>query len=99
MAYLQRKYVHSHKNFTAYFIVHDPFQNEEIKIADDFIYVKGEEKLLNITDKTLKSIKYLLKDKGLDFNFVIRTNLSTVINLYELDIFLNSIPPKEIYCG
>ena len=101
MLEIQREYIinsNSNANFSCYFI---QFRNEQInnvEIENDFIYVKGQEKLLNITEKTLKSLSFLLKDLGLIFDFIIRTNISTVINFNKLLVFLQNLPKNNIYC-
>lgn len=98
MLELQRRYINSNPAFKAYFILLDPAQKENIKIINDMIYVRGEESLLNIMFKTLESFRLLI-DSNINFNFIIRTNMSTIINLFALDNFLKSIPQKNIYCG
>lgn len=98
MLELQRSYVNSHPNFKSYFITYDPEQAEDVKLVGDILYIKGDESILNITHKTLESFRYIL-DSESEFDFIIRSNMSTVINLFKLDEFLNSIPNQNIYCG
>lgn len=98
MLKLQRTYVNSHPNFKSYFITYDSKQEEDVKLIGDILYVKGKESILNITHKTLESFKYFL-NLDYEFDFIIRSNISTVVNLYRLSEFLNSIPKQNIYCG
>jgi hypothetical protein len=99
MIELQREHIiNSNIEISYYFIQFRKEQVNLIEIENDFIYVKGQEALLKITEKTLKSLNFLLKDMGLIFDFIIRTNMSTIINLKKLIIFLESIPKNNIYC-
>lgn len=97
MLELQRSYIHSNPNVTCYFIQFRA-QSEPIEIVNDFIYIKGIENRMKITEKTLSSLKYLLETKGLEFDFIIRTNISTIINFTQLFTYLDSIPKFNVYC-
>jgi hypothetical protein len=59
MLELQRKYIHSNPNVTSYFIQFRS-QTQPIEIVNDFIYIRGIETRMKITEKTLLSLKYLL---------------------------------------
>lgn len=63
MLFLQRLYIHKHKNFDVYFIEFKENLNENIKIDNDFIFIKGKEDRMKITEKTIKSIDYLINHK------------------------------------
>ena len=97
MLELQRTYLHSNPNITSYFIQFRT-QSEPVEIVNDFIYINGIESRMKITEKTLLSLKYLLETKGFEFDFIIRTNISTLINFTQLFTFLDSIPKFNIYC-
>ncbi len=73
-------------------------QVNPVEIDNNFIWVKGDENRMKITEKTLSSLKYIYKDLNLSYDFIIRTNISTIINFTELYIFLNSLPKNNIYC-
>ena len=96
---LQRKYVNTHPEITSYFIQFRNDQSNIIEIENDMIFVKGEEHILNITAKTLLAMEYLLYQQNLIFDFVVRTNVSTVFNFTELVKYCNQIPIKNIYTG
>ena len=51
-----------------------------------------------ILGKTLKSLEYLIQ-KGLVYDFIVRTNISTLINLDLLYKHLTNIPTENIYTG
>lgn len=94
---LQRTYIHSNPLFQVYFVKFNQHQNEQIKILDDIINVKGIENRMNITEKTIKSLEFLIKTLGLTYDFIIRSNISTIINLNLLLEYLNNIPKTNIY--
>lgn len=98
MLELQKKYVHSHDNFDVYFITCAD-QPEEIKVVDDMIYVKGDETPLNILMKTVKSIDYLLNTLHKKYDYMVRSNISTIINLHNLYKYLETSPRTLFYSG
>lgn len=80
-----------------YFITYDPNLNEEFKLINDTLYIKGNESLLKILDKTIKAFRYFSAVK--DYDFVIRTNVSTAFNYNLLCKYLHNIPRKNMYIG
>ena len=98
MLELQQKYVHSHDNVDTYFITCMD-QPEEIKVVGDMIYVKGDETPLNILMKTVKSIDYLLNTLHKQYDYIVRTNISTIIHLDNLYKYLESSPRTLFYSG
>jgi len=97
MKVLQQSYMHLYEHATCYFITFDPDLDEDIAIKDDTIYVKGHEALLNILDKTVKSLEYLLLTKNLHFDYIIRTNVSTVVNIPKITEHLQNYPTTNVY--
>ena len=95
MLQLQRSYFHKFKNVTSYFIDFRKDQQEDILIKDDFIYVKGEDTYLNITYKTIKALEYALNH--IHFDYVIRTNMSTLINIPKLYDYCLTLPKTNVY--
>jgi len=95
MLAIQRSYFHEFKNVTSFFIDFDKDQLEDIIIKDDIIYVKGEDTYLNITYKTIKALEYALKN--IQFDYVIRTNMSTIVNIPKLYNFCLRLPNKNVY--
>ncbi len=100
MLQIQRKQDISsiYPDITRYFIEFRS-QSKPIEIVGDFIYVKGQEVRMGITQKTLLALNYLIKELGQTYDFIIRTNISTIINLQQLTQYLNSIPKSNIYCS
>jgi hypothetical protein len=82
-----------------YFITCDPNlnENEEFKLINDTLFIKGNESYMNILDKTIKSFRYFSSVK--DYDFVVRTNISTAFNYKLLCNYLNELPRKNIYIG
>jgi hypothetical protein len=99
MLEIQRKYIHINNNFDVYFIAFDSQQLEDIILMDDIIYVKGEESLINILNKTIQGLNYLINILGYKYDYVVRTNISTLINLNNLYKFLDSSPRNLFYSG
>ena len=95
MLKIQQKYVHKHNNVDSFFIKFDNLQNDDIIIKDDIISVKGEEKYLSILDKTIKSFELLLSN---NYDYFIRTNISTIIDIEKLICSLENVP-RTIYYG
>ena len=96
MLELQRMYNNTNINIKYYFI---EFRNQDkdFIIQNDFIYINGSEDIMNITDKTLKSMKYILHDLEEHYDFIIRTNISTIINYKKLIESLQIVPISKIY--
>ena len=97
MLEVQRKYHNKYNDVTTYFIEFRNQQND-IEIENDFIYIKGVEHILNILDKTIKAVEYLINNNFM-FDFLIRTNISTMINIPLLISYCNNLPKENIYTG
>ena len=93
-AYLQmqelwRKYMNNHENIKSYFIKYDATLQNNIELINDTIFIKGYESYIpGCLDKTIKSIEYL--QKNIEFDFIFRTNMSSVVNLNKLYNLLNN---------
>jgi hypothetical protein len=97
MLNLQRKYIHSSPDITTYFVQFRP-QTNPVEISGDFLFVNGLENRMKITEKTLSALKYLLSDLNQHYDFILRTNISTITNFSQFIPFLNSLPKTNIYC-
>ena len=88
MQELWRIYMNNHKNIKSYFMKYDPTLQNDIAIIKDTIFIKGNESLVpGCLDKTIKSIDFL--QKNIEFDFIFRTNLSSVVDLNKLYNLLN----------
>ena len=99
MLELQRKYIHSHPNVDTYLTILNNDQVENVIVKNDMIYIKGQESHFNILFKTIESLYHLINKLGNNYDFVVRSNISTIVNLQNLYQYLVSIPKKNIYSG
>jgi hypothetical protein len=93
------KYMNRNNNIKSYFITYKEELEEEYMIEGNYIYIKGKESLIpGVYDKTIKSmkiVKYIY-----DYEYCVRTNISTFINMYKLEEYINKIEMEErVYCG
>lgn len=93
---LWRSYMNTHPNIKSYFIKFDPQLTSNILVDNNIILIKGNESLIpGCLVKTLKSINYVLKNE--DFDFIFRTNMSSVVDLHKLyNLVINN---KNDYSG
>ncbi len=88
-----------HKHVEAYFLKADPNIRKEIKVAGDTIFVKTEENFVpGCMNKTIMAMKYLAPRLS-EFDYVIRTNLSSFFIFSRLFTFLETLPKTSCYCG
>ena len=80
-----------------YFITYNENLTEEFMLVDDILFIKGKEDVMNILDKTIKAMCYFTNIK--QYDFIVRTNISTVLNYKLLNKYLNGIPKTNIYAG
>ena len=96
MLKIQQKYVHKVNNVDSYFIKMDRLQMEDVLITDDIISIKGEETLFNILYKTVKSFELLFSN---NYDFFVRSNISTIIDINQLVCSLGNLPKTNYYGG
>jgi hypothetical protein len=99
MKEIQLSYINTNENIEYYFIVFDENISEKVILRDNFIYVKGFENCMNILEKTIIALDYLINNMNKKYDFIIRTNVSTLFNYKLLIEYLNSIPKNNIYLG
>jgi hypothetical protein len=92
---IHQQYIHNFDEVDAFFVVLRENQPNLVEQEKDIIYVKGKEHLLNILYKTIIALQYLIQKN--DYDFVIRSNISTVIHIPNLLQYLYRIPNKNIY--
>jgi hypothetical protein len=98
MLEVQRKYLHNYKDVDSYFIESSNIYNEEIYIENDIMYVRGEEAHCTILNKSLKAMKFF-KENNKEYDFTIRTNISTIFNIPKLINLLNEYRDIEYLYG
>lgn len=98
MLELQKKYIHKKDNIDAYFIKYGN-HDEEIIVEDNIISFKGQEGYMKITQKTIMALDYIINKQNKTYDYVIRTNVSTIINLDNLIDYLQQKPRENFYSG
>jgi len=99
MLEIQKRYIHSNENIECYFVTLDENLNDDIKLENDTIYVKGTESHINILYKTVKALDYLINTLNKNYDFVVRSNISTIINFNCLYEYLKQSPKTMFYAG
>jgi hypothetical protein len=90
------------KHNVRYYIVASRFSetnSKSIELDDDILFVNQKETYFNILNKTLKAMEYIDNVLKLDYDFMIRTNVSTVINVPQLLKELSPLPKQNICIG
>ena len=81
-------YMKTHPNIKSFFIKYKQELADDIILTDDTIFIKGKESIIpGCLDKTIKSIEFLLKN--MNFDFIFRTNMSSVVDLNKMYNLLN----------
>jgi hypothetical protein len=94
---LHRVYLKNYKPLIKYFFVEFREQEEMVIEDNDFIYVKGEESINpGMILKTGKAIEYI--NNTYNYEFIVRTNLSTLFHMPNLFEYLHGIPNTNS-CG
>jgi len=94
MQKLWQTYMNTHPHVKSYFIKYNENLQHDIVLDNDTIFIKGRESYIpGCLDKTIKSIEYVLKN--FEFDFIFRTNMSSVVDLNILYKLLN----KDIECS
>ena len=94
MLKIQRSYLHNFPNAQTFFIDFRK-QSQSVEVEDDFIYVNGTDSYLNITLKTIEALDYSVRNLKIDY--MVRTNMSTLINIPLLYDFCLQLPKTNVY--
>jgi hypothetical protein len=92
---IQQQYVHRFKEIDTFFIVMRENQTNLVEQENDIIYVKGKEHILNVLYKTITALEYLFQKN--EYDFIIRSNISTIIHIPNLLQYLQMIPTNDVY--
>lgn len=87
-----KRYMNKYDNIKCYFLKYKSDIENYVVIdeSNNTIYIKGKESLIpGCLDKTIKSLYYLL-DNNYNFDYLLRTNLSTVWNFENLCNFIKN---------
>jgi hypothetical protein len=71
--------------------------NEDFIEQDEYIYIKGTEHFDKIYEKTKKSVSYV--DSKYEYDYIVRTNISTFWNIHHLFILSNKLPKEKCLAG
>jgi hypothetical protein len=99
MKQMQQRYIHSNELIEYYFVSFKENIDSDVIIDGDLIYVKGVENCMNILKKTFVALHYLINVKQKHYEYIVRTNVSTIFNYNVLLKYLNSIPSTDVYLG
>ncbi len=89
-----RSYMNKNPYIESYFI---QYRDGPSEIEGDIFWLTGKESFQGIITKTIDSIEYFLNKDSYDF--IIRTNMSSLWNFKALLSFLETIPKEGVYCG
>jgi hypothetical protein len=96
MIALQKEYMKS-CGMTFYFYCYKEDLQDEYVIEDNMLYIKGTESFIpGILEKTIRAFEIT---KNLDYDILIRSNISTVIDYNNLQKILYKIPNDVVYAG
>jgi hypothetical protein len=96
MLQIQKSYCHNYENVHSFFVTYRGTQTNDVEVDGDMVYVRGEETYLGITRKTIDAMEFLLNHLR-DIDYVVRSNMSTVIHIPELTAFCESLPKTNVY--
>lgn len=96
-----RSYMHyDKKHVEAYFIRGNPYLNTPYAVENDVIWAKSPENLIpGLVNKTIASLEALLPRIRSEFDYVLRTNLSSFYIFPRLLEFLKSSQRSGFYAG
>lgn len=84
------------KDFSYYFYYYDPSIEKDYEITENVIKIKGKETYIpGILNKTIKAFEII--NKNFKYDYLVRTNISSVINFKILLNFINRNNPDS--CG
>lgn len=93
MKVILENYYKTFSNVLTLFLAYDPNMKTDLKLVDNILYIKGTETLIpGILNKTVKAFEYII-DKMQDYDYIVRTNISTIINF---DLLANELARKPI---
>jgi len=94
-----RTYDHRHPMYKFIYLVNNR-NNEKpfLMYNDSILTVNADESIIpGIIIKYMAALKFV--QKNYSFDFVVRTNLSSCLNLYKLDEYISTFPKKLLYAG
>jgi hypothetical protein len=96
----QKSYLDKFKDTIKFFYIEykDDITDDVVEI-DDYIFIKGKEDPMipNLLNKNIIAINYI--NKKYDFDFILRTNLSSIWNIFKLLSLYDEIPKSNFFGG
>jgi hypothetical protein len=90
------KYMRTNPSIDCFFIEH---HDGETTKMDNTIYIKGDESHHpGIREKTIECLDYFIK-RGINYDYIVRTNLSSVWNFDCLLRHVNTLEKSNVYAG
>lgn len=103
LSYLKNNRFIQNQTINYYFITFDEFLTEEFHLDTEnkILSLRGKEDYMNILRKTMKAIDYFQNYNGnkTNYDYVVRTNVSTVLDLKLLLDYLTVMPNQNVYVG
>jgi hypothetical protein len=90
-----KSYARSHPDVVVYFI-RQREDVDETYIDGDTIWSRGREATERVFEKTIAAFQYLPTSS---YDFLVRTNLSSVWNFRRLIDFCRTLPTTNVFCG
>jgi len=95
---LWSSYMHVDQDVSVYFLKADPLLEAPYEIRNSVIWAKTvETKIPGVLNKTLLAMEAVLKQR--DFDYLLRTSLSSFFVFSRLLTFLKTLPEKRCYAG
>lgn len=100
MLEIQRRYIHSYgSDVEAYFIRSSYDHNEDVFLDGDTFHVRGKEDIFTILHKTLMVMEHLKKHYKKEYDFTLRTNMSTIVDVNKFMSYLHNFREIEYIYG
>lgn len=89
-----RRYMRTNPHIDCYFYKGDPTITDDAELREDTLWIKIEDTLDTVYEKTLRAFTYFAGRLG-DYDFVYRTNLSSFIDMDAYVRYYSTVPMKR----
>lgn len=93
-----RMYMHTNPHIDCYFYKGDPNLETDSKLDDDTLWIKIEENLDNVYEKTIRAFEYF-SDKIENYDYIFRTNLSSFVVFDKYVEYCSQNPRTQFVSG
>ena len=70
---------------------------KKTELSGNYLKLSSNDGIMGVTQKTLDSLEWV--NENMDYEYVLRVNSSSYINIPNLVNFVNTLDAKDIYCG